>query len=954
VLRRFWVELLTGGIAIVVVLVSSISPIAVRYKVCAHTEVASVRPFTGRGSLWYVSDAAIQTSEASSTTPSACQGMESFSGGIRFDRGARLTIERRGRGPLYLSASAQGAGAVAWLYDEADEPCMRVNGWIDVTLDDLEERDRRGNTVVLPIDGHLDVGEETRNPTSADAPILWSGTVQITSRTLSGSSYFEANRVELAVGEQFLVDAPASGLGIVTPKREGGLLAVAYSAGEKGYVKSYGTQGPPIEVSLWARLKNDGLLRILWGAVAFVVGGVFATRKAWRASGKAGVVLVISITGFSPVPCAASPVCGTIPGNVLVAADGQMGRGLAVWSKGRCYVATALHVVDDADLIEVVGSHATRSPALRVLRFDQEDVHEDVALLRVAENHHEICGSAHWPEPFSIVDFATANPNGHIEYLSEDGGANVLPIRLKRPPIGPHFLIEAVGSEAVRSTLSGSRVVLGGRTVGMILTALTDQNAAKAIAYDRLAALLAEPLASQERPLSTAEQQASRESLNSLRLTWTTPPLQDQDSSEFRSAEKRAEDFLGASEEHLQAVEGEYLEDTVSAIRSHFVLVPILNAVAKGTWSQEPVVAVLELDASGSAVLPFGELDPPREHEGEIDYEWEEENPRKEAAGIAFAESLERWIRMDLPRRRSRFGNSYPQPRATRDSASITWDLDPQTLAQAVDSAGGSTRLSANFPRTIRLLILTSIEALPFSSDNFTSLAVTRFWHDLQSSAVDRFGRSLLTLTPNGKAIWRAAYCMRPVAMKRIADDSREFRQNYGELAIWEGVRVDAADKTGGVVSVVRAAVEEDNQTLEEWGVENSECRVEIIHDPTHHGVAVRAKELLARLGFDATWWRLDNVQDLYDVLAPDDSDGANEWAEQLLGARYLVIFDRKSDRRKALEIAAILERTLELGEFRVIPDVQQETTDGDGIATQTPPNSLTVVLSSPLRAWDG
>lgn len=181
--------------------------------------------------------------------------------------------------------------------------------------------------------------------------------------------------------------------------------------------------------------------------------------------------------------------------------------------------------------------------------------------------------------------------------------------------------------------------------------------------------------------------------------------------------------------------------------------------------SDATIVAIMALDTYPNAVLAFGKIGP--------DAEWiDKKGDAKPAAGVIATEGR-------------RGGNSIPYVRvelAPNISAkpsiyAVDWDLDAQTLANAVDRANSTIAPTGNIPRVLRIAVLHGGKTIPFRKNNFGS------------PLINIWGRS----ASDQKRVAINASRVSKMTLRLVINGLEEFQREYGLLRVYK-VDLDVSD----------------------------------------------------------------------------------------------------------------------------------------------------------------
>jgi hypothetical protein len=201
-------------------------------------------------------------------------------GEVSFSPGTRITLERISAGPLRIIAVAsRRAESAGVLHDSGGNLIGSLGPYVVMTISNVEERAKRGHSVVLPVLGSIEVGRSGPNP--AGRAMLRSGTVTLLGQSLLGSSRYAAGTADLRAGDRFTVlrpHGPAVGFMQVDERPA---LTVAYRVlGTSGQVSRFASKGYSVGTSLRERVLSDSVLQGLWlTTVALLTLAAKATRR---------------------------------------------------------------------------------------------------------------------------------------------------------------------------------------------------------------------------------------------------------------------------------------------------------------------------------------------------------------------------------------------------------------------------------------------------------------------------------------------------------------------------------------------------------------------------------------------------------------------------------------------------------------------------------------------------
>ena len=255
------------------------------------------------------------------------------------------------------------------------------------------------------------------------------------------------------------------------------------------------------------------------------------------------------------------------------------------------------------------------------------------------------------------------------------------------------------------------------------------------------------------------------------------------------------DDIESTNENNQNALEeliGRYEPSTHSIVAAvahqirYGVVYRFINALATGEWSElSPVLAIFYLNSSRASVLPLGCLN-------------YSEDLVNAAGGVEFVDDIDNLQEYDQKqgKRRADFVAEHEQE---SDSFTLKWEFPTGELGKAIDHAIPELRVSAAFPDVMTVAILSSIETLPFASDNFAKRE-----EDLpDSGTIDPASPSflkdsILQLRPNELPNFAIRYRMKYKGRRHLTGERVQLAEgvyfpvtkNFCDVSIWTGERI--------------------------------------------------------------------------------------------------------------------------------------------------------------------
>lgn len=243
---------------------------ATSFNVSVITEELRVNTLNTPMSKWPVKD--ILVSKNCPDDPDEIR-YETFSGSIELLPDVTITLTRIASGDLTVKLSHPGGKPTAKLIDEDEEYAGNLSGCAFFHIKDIESRSNKGETIVFPVTGNIEVGNEIRFLTHTKTPLLHSGKISILDKTFFVNENYSVGPFELEMGDSFIVEnqsVPSQGFVSITA--EPAIHLVFRAKGSHGLIKRYQSESYKLKNSVWSKLYQDEALSIMWMSVLVMLG----------------------------------------------------------------------------------------------------------------------------------------------------------------------------------------------------------------------------------------------------------------------------------------------------------------------------------------------------------------------------------------------------------------------------------------------------------------------------------------------------------------------------------------------------------------------------------------------------------------------------------------------------------------------------------------------------------
>lgn len=211
------------------------------------------------------------------------KSISGFTGTFKIAEDAIVVIERIASGGLSIQIEVEEKKSVGTFYsDDQDEVTMKFDhDFIEFYIDDIEERVKKGQTIIIPIHAKgngvtlgRSVYYETINSSTA---ITRSGEVRVIGRSSFEGKPFIADSYDLKMGDQFKLttENDNKAFGFVVINEDSAMYATYKTIGQEGRITTPGpldeNSGYVISASLISQYANDPSVKRFSLFLAFLV-----------------------------------------------------------------------------------------------------------------------------------------------------------------------------------------------------------------------------------------------------------------------------------------------------------------------------------------------------------------------------------------------------------------------------------------------------------------------------------------------------------------------------------------------------------------------------------------------------------------------------------------------------------------------------------------------------------
>ena len=210
---------------------------------------------------------------------------ETFTGSIKINPSVQITFTRIADGGLSVTMyrnknkslndpdGDKDNYSVGDLYDEDDEYSESLTNCAFFEINDIAERIKLGKSIVLPITGEIEAGNEIRFLTQQKNPVLREGKITILARSFMVGENYIVGPFDLEMGDSFEIQkteieknsVPSQGFVLVNEKPA--INLVFRAEGIRGLIKRYQSEDYELKNSYWSKLYNDEALYLSWALI---------------------------------------------------------------------------------------------------------------------------------------------------------------------------------------------------------------------------------------------------------------------------------------------------------------------------------------------------------------------------------------------------------------------------------------------------------------------------------------------------------------------------------------------------------------------------------------------------------------------------------------------------------------------------------------------------------------
>jgi len=258
----------------IVLLIIIYTPVNSTYSVTATTERIEFKTLDDNNSKLVLYNAKVYNDNyerIDTLTPlstSRLDDVSGFDGSFKIAIGSITTIERIANGNLSVQIVGENNKSAGTFYSHQEDEVLDVSGnVVEFYIDDIDQRTKNGETIIIPITGIVNMGRSVNYDSyGSTTAIVRSGQVTVISTDLLKKHMFESNTFDLNIGDQFDIEKPSSkayGFAVIN---ENSAMSLSYKiSGLKGIITTPGpidsNKGYVIKPNLLIRFANDGIIK---------------------------------------------------------------------------------------------------------------------------------------------------------------------------------------------------------------------------------------------------------------------------------------------------------------------------------------------------------------------------------------------------------------------------------------------------------------------------------------------------------------------------------------------------------------------------------------------------------------------------------------------------------------------------------------------------------------------
>lgn len=252
--------------AFLVASICTFIPRSASFDISSSTEIVEEITSETNTSVLYLTDSEFYNGSSGK--------QQTFTGSITISPKVRVVLERIGTGSLRIELtpgdeSVQSIGIMSAQGELSSHSMGRKASFL---INSFDKRSIAGQSTVIPLAGDFILGYSGRIQSSPNSPLLHSGSISIIGRNLLGSELYRTGSQLLDLGDVIVFNnARGRGYGIAVVGEHPGIDVELHVLADEAIVKRPPSSGYTIGLTLVDRVKNDGTLQGIWGALVFLL-----------------------------------------------------------------------------------------------------------------------------------------------------------------------------------------------------------------------------------------------------------------------------------------------------------------------------------------------------------------------------------------------------------------------------------------------------------------------------------------------------------------------------------------------------------------------------------------------------------------------------------------------------------------------------------------------------------
>ncbi len=241
------------------------------FNFTAITEQVQITTQPGTKANWYFKDVSLSRScpEDYDEEPNYLP----FSQSISLGDNIAILLRRIGHGVLSINLIAgENTNSVGAIVNESGETIETLSDCILIEINNIEERYKKGESVLLYLTGEIQPAPSLGFPESHLNPVLKEGEVSIQEKNfLLFREYYEIGPYKLDTGDSFkLINQIGLSEGFVSLDESPAMKLVYRAEAERGAIQRYRSEAFEVKAGVWTRLYHDEALTYLWLSIALL------------------------------------------------------------------------------------------------------------------------------------------------------------------------------------------------------------------------------------------------------------------------------------------------------------------------------------------------------------------------------------------------------------------------------------------------------------------------------------------------------------------------------------------------------------------------------------------------------------------------------------------------------------------------------------------------------------